>query len=171
MKGSFSNNQRNNNWSKVLLHSSNGTHCIYLFLVLVPPTMVDLPDIMVVLPETIPSLSKFHQKSSKINKIVFISGPTCLDLYQIWQDFSKIWLDFPLHGWILPHGLLFIFIYLPNGSGTTRSPGLVNRPCVAWAVLYTALLLINWLSDWLMICENIFTARQRPNGQKWYFQS
>ena len=30
---------------------------------------------------------------------------------------SRIWLD----------GLHFIFLYLPNGSGTTRSPGLVHK--------------------------------------------
>ena len=38
----------------------------------------------------------------------------------MWQDFSQF-------GWISPHGLPFIFLYLINGSGTTRSPGLVLR--------------------------------------------
>ena len=42
MRGSFSNNLRNNNWSKFLIHSNNGIHCIYLFLVLVPPLPVSL---------------------------------------------------------------------------------------------------------------------------------
>ena len=37
MRGSISNNLRNNNCSKFLIHSNNGIHCIYLFLVLVPP--------------------------------------------------------------------------------------------------------------------------------------
>ena len=38
--------------------------------------------------------------------------------------FQKV-TGFSQYGWILPHGLPFIFLYLPNGFGTTRSPGLV----------------------------------------------
>ena len=36
-----------------------------------------------------------------------------------------MWLNISQYCWISPHGLPFIFLYLPNGSGTTRSPGLV----------------------------------------------
>ena len=41
-----------------------------------------------------------------------------------------------------------------------------NRPGVAGAVLQTASSLIDWLIDSVMICENIFTALQRPNDSK-----
>ena len=58
--------------------------------------------------------------------MVFISGLTCLDLSKIWLDFSKMWLDFSQYGWISQHGLPFIFLYLPNGSGTTRWKGKVK---------------------------------------------
>ena len=52
--------------------------------------------------------------------MVFISGLTCLDLSQIWLDFSETWLAFSQYGWISPDGLPFIFLYLANGSGTSR---------------------------------------------------
>ena len=46
----------------------------------------------------------------------------------------------------------------------------INRPNVAEAVLQTASSLVHYLTDSLMVCENIFTAPPRPNGWKCCFQ-
>ena len=57
-----------------------------------------------------------------------------------------MWLDFSLYGWISPLGLPFIFLYLPNGSGTTRSPGLVFL--VHWYYSYFC------YPGFLLLCEH-----------------
>ena len=45
-----------------------------------------------------------------------------VDLLNTLVDLPKTMVDLP---YTMVHGLPFIFLYLANGSGTTRSPGLV----------------------------------------------